>query len=536
MMEMMAMSLGALQSSSWPAQRTAALYPSTLGSTLRASAEAAPTATALVARRADGGEFRRWSFEQLAQEAELAARALLGRFRPGARVAVWAPNVAEFLLLQLGAGLAGLTLVPVPLGLRHRDLCHLLSQSAASGLFLVPEHRGQNMSRIIHELRPQLPRLREVLELTDWSGFVASSAGLVPLPPVDPRAPAQVMYTSGSTGWPKGAVLHHQGITNSARFLAERMQVTSADVWLNFMPLSYVAGSAIGAMAAIAAGATQVLCDFEPAGVLGLIEAEGCTTALAGSTMFRMLLEELTASGADVSTIKTLAAGGSTIAPELADWAEKAFGARMVVVYGLTEACGIAVSTSANDLDSDRTTTIGTPLPHVEAKVADRGGGQPLPIGEAGELCLRGYQVMDNYLDLPQATAEAIDSAGWLHTGDLADMDARGYLRITGRLKEIINRGGRKIAPSEIEAVLHAHPSVELCAVVGVPDERLGEEIAAFVKRKPGASADDEELACWCRTQLAPFKTPRRWVFLEELPLTSAGKVRKFLLRHQLMG
>jgi fatty-acyl-CoA synthase len=535
-MEAIAMTLATLTSSSRPAQTAAVLHPSTIGSTLRSSAEAAPTDTALVARRAGDGEFRRWSFEQLAEEAEGAARALLGRFHPGEHVAVWAPNVAEFVLLELGAGLAGLTLVPIPLGLRHRDLSHLLGQSAVSGVFLVPQHRGQDMATLIDELRPHLPRLREVLELTDWPAFVASSAGAGSLPPVATRAAALVMYTSGSTGWPKGAMLHHQGITNSARFLAERMRVTSDDVWLNFMPLSYVAGSAIGAISALAAGATQVLCDFDPAAVLGLIEGERCTTALAGSTMFLMLLEQLASSVADVSTITTLAAGGSTIAPVLADRAETAFGARMVVVYGLTEACGIAVSTSVDDLDADRTTTIGTPLPHVEAKVADGANGKPLPIGEAGELCLRGYQVMDSYLALPDATAEAIDNEGWLHTGDLADMDTRGYLRITGRLKEIINRGGRKIAPAEIEAVLQAHPTVALCAAVGIPDERWGEEIAAFIKLKPGAAADDEELASWCRTQLAPFKTPRRWIFVDELPLTSAGKVRKFLLRQELMA
>jgi fatty-acyl-CoA synthase len=525
-----------LEASAWPARTAESLRPSTVGSTLFEAAQARPDGTAFVARGAGGGDFRRWSFDRLVEDAEGTARALLGRFEPGERVAVWAPNVAEFFLLQLGAGLAGLTLVPIPLALRQRDLGHLLGQSGATGLFLVPEYRGVAMAEILEEVRPQLPQMREVVNLTDWPGFLASSAGSSALPSVDPRSAAQVQYTSGSTGLPKGALLHHQGITNSARFLGARMGVTGEDVWLNFMPLSYVAGSAIGAMVALAAGATQVLCDFEPAAVLGLIEGERCSALIGGATMYLMLLEQLAASAADCSSLRTMAAGGSTISPALAGRAETALGARMSVIYGLTEVCGIAVSTSIDDPDPERTTTIGTPLAHVEAKVADTADGRVLATGELGELCLRGYQVMHGYLDLPEATAEALDGDGWLHTGDLATMDADGHLRVTGRLKETINRGGRKIAPGEIEAVLHAHPAVGLAAAVGIPDERWGEEIAAFVKLRPGASADEVELADWCRSQLAPFKTPRRWVFVDELPLTSAGKVRKFLLRQQLSG
>ena len=524
-----------LTHSTWPAGTLDVLEPSTVGSTLRASAAAAPSSIALVARRAPGGDWHRWSFDRLLDEAEAAARALLGRFEPGERVAVWAPNVAEFLLVQLAAGLAGLTLVPVPLGLRHRDLAHLLGHAGARGIFLVPEHRGMAMLRLVEELRPRLPLLREVVDLTDWPAFVSSSTGSSSLPSVDTRCTAQIQSTSGSTGLPRGALLHHQGITNSARFLAHRMDLSPGDVWLNFMPLSYVAGSAIGAMAALAATATQVLCDFDPATVLGLVEAERCSAMLGGATMYLRLLERSATTAADLSSVRTLAAGGSVISPELARRTEERFAARMVVVYGLTEASGIAVSTDVGDPEPDRIRTIGTPLPHVEVRVTDPTSGQPLPVNEAGELCLRGYQVMHGYLDSPRATSEAIDSDGWLHTGDLAAMDGGGRLRITGRLKEIINRGGRKIAPGEIEAVLQAHPAVAMAAAVGVPDERWGEEIAAFVTLRAGASADEAQLADWCGTQLAPFKTPRQWVFVDELPLTSAGKVRKFILHERLM-
>jgi fatty-acyl-CoA synthase len=514
-----------------PAQTTEPLRESTVGSTLREAAAAAPQAIGLVARSATTAEFLRWSFTDVLDEAARAARALLGRFEPGERVAVWAPNVAESYFLQLGAALAGLTLVPVPLALRQRDLGHLLRQSGAAGLFLVPEFRGVPMTAILDDVRPGLPSLRETVLLTEWTGFLASGNRREPLPPVDPRAPAQILYTSGSTGLPKGAVLHHLGITNSARFVAGRMGVGPGDVWLNFMPLSYVAGSAIGTMAALSAGATQVLCDFEPSLALSLVQSERCSALIAGATMYLMLLQSPALASTDMSSLRTVAAGGSTIPAELAGRVEQVTGARMTVIYGLTEACGIALSTRFDDDPADRTATIGTALPHVGVKVAAPEPGDALAVGGQGELCLRGYQVMDGYLDLPEATAAAIDSGGWLHTGDLAIMDERGYVRITGRLKEIINRGGRKIAPGEIEALLQSHPAISMAAVVGVPDERWGEEIAAFVKLLPGASAGEEELAGWCRAHLAPYKTPRHWAFVDELPLTSAGKVRKFMLR-----
>jgi fatty-acyl-CoA synthase len=314
---------------------------------------------------------------------------------------------------------------------------------------------------------------------------------------------------------PKGAVLHHRGITNASRFVAAGMGVGPGDVWLNFMPLSYVAGCSIAGLAALQAGATQVLTDFEPAAVLRLISAERCSALLGGVSMYRMLLEHT-----DVSSLRVVASGGSTISDELASRVEAAFGATLTVIYGLTEVCGIALQTTIADDPTNRLATIGQPLPHVEAKVADPGSGQALAIGESGELCLRGYQVMDGYLDQPDATAQGI-------------LDEDGYLTLSGRIKEIINRGGRKIAPGEIEAVLQTHPAVSTAAVIGVPDERMGEEIAAFVKLLPGQSVDQDDLAVLCRSELAPYKTPRHWVFLDQLPTTASGKVQKFRLQEQ---
>jgi fatty-acyl-CoA synthase len=512
----------------------APLRESTVGSTLRDAAGTWPRSTGLVATTVAGG-IRRWSFDDLCADAERLALALLTRFSPGEQVAIWAPNVGETFIVQLGTALAGITLVPVPLALRHQELRHLLGQSESVGIFLVPTHRGVPMADTLEEVRPELPSLREVIDLPTWDGFLASSTDTASLPTVEERRPVSVMYTSGSTGLPKGAVLHHQGVTNASRFVSERMGVGPGDVWLNFMPLSYVAGSAISALAALAAGATQVLCDFEPGAAWSLIESERCSALIAGPTMYRMLLDSPARTSTDASSLRTAASGGSKMAPELANAFEASTGARLSVIYGLTEACGIALATGVNDPDDVRTTTIGRPLPHVEVQVVDVESGDVVARGEPGELRIRGYQVMNGYFDLPEATAEAIDVEGWLHTGDVATIDEGGYVRVTGRLKEIINRGGRKLAPGEIETVLQSHPAVEMAAVLGVPDERWGEEIAAFVKLAPGAIVDEEALAHWCRTRLAPYKTPRRWVFVDELPLTSAGKVRKFLLREQLV-
>jgi fatty-acyl-CoA synthase len=512
------------------------LLESTVGSALEAAAERWADAIALVAASASRSELCRWTFADLDRTARAVAWSLLARFHPGDRIAVWAPNVAEHFLVDLGAALAGLTVVPIPLAVRSRELHHLLGQSGSSGLFLVPDHRGVEMAGVAAQVDRDLPALREIIDLTCWSEILSAGSSNEPLPFVAPSDPAQLMFTSGSTGLPKGALLHHHGITNASRFVAAGMGVGAGDVWLNFMPLSYVAGSSIAALAALQAGATQVLTDFEPAVVLRLVATEGCSAMLAGVSMYRMLLEHPTMADSDVSSLRVVASGGSTIPPDLARRIEEAFGATLTVVYGLTEVCGIALQTTINDTPTDRLASIGLPLPHMEAKVADPQSGSVLALGEPGELCLRGYQLMDGYLDLPEATAEAIAPDGWLHTGDLATMDKRGYVRITGRLKEIINRGGRKIAPAEIETVLQTHPAVSTAAAVGVPDERMGEEIAVFVKLIPGGSVDEEELAALCRAELAPYKKPRYWVFVDELPTTSSGKVQKFRLRERFLA
>jgi long-chain acyl-CoA synthetase len=482
------------------------------------------------------GSGRRLTYGELLTQSEHVAHALLKRFRPGEHVAACMPNVPEFLLLQFGAALAGMVLVPVPPALRARDLAHILRTSHAAGIFFTPDFRGVSLSDVIAEVRGELSDLREIVSLEDWSAFLHDEAANSELPAARPSDPSQIQFTSGSTGAPKGAVLHHRGILNTARFVADGLELQRGDVWLACMPLTYIAGCTITVLAALEAHATLVLCDYEPALVLSLIESEGATVMLVAVAMLQMLLDHEDFAKRDLSSMRVVSVGGSTIAPELVRRAQAALGVPLTTMYGLTEACGIVTQSRIDDHEPDRTQTIGRPHPHVEVKITEPEGRDAVPVGATGELWLRGYFVMDGYVDAPQATSEAIDADGWLHTGDLATIDERGYLRITGRLKEIINRGGRKIAPGEIEALLNTHPAVALSAVIGVPDDRLGEEIAAFVRLAPGTRATEQDLASLCTQQLAGFKRPRHWIFLDELPLTRSGKVHKPSLREAFLS
>ena len=521
------MRVDALNSGGTLAPADVSLHELSVGGALREAAAAEPDRLAVI----DPASGRRLTYAELLAQSERVAHGLLERFSPGEHVAACLPNLPEFLLLQFGAALAGMVLVPVPPALRGRDLAHVLGASHAAGVFYSPEFRGVSLTELIAQLRAELPELREAVSLEGWSAFLATALMDGELPEVDPGDPSQIQFTSGSTGAPKGAVLHHRGILNCARFVARDLELGRGDVWLACLPLCYIAGCAITVLAALQARATLVLCDFDPGLVLSLIGSERATVTLLAAAMVQMLLEHEDFSRHDLSSLRLVSVGGSAIAPELARQAQAALGVPLTVMYGLTEACGIVAQTRIDDPEKDRVQTIGRPHPHVEIKIIDPWRGAGVPAGAVGELLLRGYFVMNGYLDLPEATREAIDSDGWLHTGDLATLDDRGYLRITGRLKEIINRGARKIAPGEIEALLNSHPAVAQTAVIGIPDQRLGEEIAAFVRLAPDATATEHELARLCAEQLAPFKRPRHWIFLDKMPLTRSGKVHKPTLR-----
>ena len=505
----------------------------TVGSLLREAAQRAPSATALVEGVPDPRARRRWTYSDLLTEAEDAARALLGRFQPGERVAVWANNIPEWVVLEMAAALAGSTLVTVNPALREGELRHVLSQSQAAGVFLVADYRGSPMAELLTRVRPDLPHLRETVLFEDWQAFRASGSPTEVLPAVSPDDPAQIQYTSGTTGTPKGAVLHHRGITNNAVLSYVRtLEMQPGESFVNPMPLFHTAGCVLATLAPIASLGTQVLLPwFDPALHLELIESERGAVFGGVPTMLLALLGHPRFARTDLSSVRYALAGGATVPPELVRRVESALGVPMSIIYAQTEASPGITMTRLDDTPENRAETLGRPLPGCAVKITDPATGDVRAHGEIGEVCTRGYHVMTGYFDRPDQTAEAIDSAGWLHTGDLATMDDHGYLRIEGRVKEMIIRGGENIYPREIEHALLDHPAVHEVAVVGVPDPDWGEQVAAFVRLAPGETAGEAELFAHVRKNLAPHKTPRIWRFVAEFPLTGSGKIKKHVLR-----
>jgi acyl-CoA synthetase (AMP-forming)/AMP-acid ligase II len=517
-----------------PADVSRPVLETTVGGVLREAAELAAGAVALVEGTPDPAGRRRWSYADLLSASEGVARALLGRFAPGERVAVWAANSPEWLLVEFGAALAGLTLVTVNPALRAPEVAHVLAQSGAHGLVLAPAYRGADLPGVLAQVRGQLPGLREVISLADWDDFVRSGSPAERLPEVRPDDDAQIQYTSGTTGRPKGAVLRHRGITNNARFCTQILQGGPGEVWVNPMPLFHTAGCVLLTLGPVQGQFTQVLPPgFDPGLVLHLIESERATNFAGVPTMLLAQLDHPDLPGRDLSSVRCGFGGGATFPPALVRRVESTFGVPFSIVYGQTESSPVITQTRPDDSAADRAETLGRPHSQVEVQITDPATGQTLPAGATGEILTRGYHVMKEYFANPAATDQAVDAAGWLHTGDLGSMDERGYCRIEGRLKEMIIRGGENIYPREIEQLLYAHPGVADVAIVGVADDYWGEQVAAFVRLAPGSSVGQEELASYCRASLAPHKTPRHWVFVNAFPLTPSGKVQKFALREQ---
>jgi fatty-acyl-CoA synthase len=518
----------------WPADGSVPLRNLTVGDLLREAAEDSPDVVGLVA--GVPGIDRRWTFAEMLADAERVAAALLARFSPGERVAVWAPNLPEWVLLEFGAGLAGVVLVTVNPAYQPHELAYVLRQSGAAGVFLVADWRGNPMRASLDAVRGDLEGLREVVMFEEWDSFLASAAPVV-LPDVGPDDPAQIQYTSGTTGFPKGALLRHGGLTDNAALFAAVAEIGAGDVYVNPMPMFHTAGCVLGALGALQARAVHVpVIAFDPGFVLELIERERGTALLGVPTMQIALLEHPDLASRDLSSLRSSVSGGSLVPADLVRRIESTLGVQFCIVYGTTECSPLVTMTRFDDTPEDKAETIGRALPETEVKIADPINGDIVAPGVVGELCARGYMVMRGYFENEPATTEAIDADGWYHTGDLASMDERGYCRIEGRLKDMIIRGGENIYPREIEDVLFAHPSVADVAVVGIPDDKWGEQVAAFVRVIGDDAPTPTELSAHVRGQLAGFKVPRTWVFVEAFPLTGSGKVQKFVLRDQLIG
>ncbi|GAB2603825.1 AMP-binding protein [Kocuria himachalensis] len=493
-----------------------------------------PDTVALIDVEAGPGSSRRWTYQELERDAREAAAALLQDFRPGDRVGVWAPNRAEWLILQYGAALAGLTLVTVNPAYKYDELLYAVRQSRMAGLFHNGQYRGYSMIQGTERLRGDVPAIRLTHDLNHWEEYVARGRGeTVALPPVNPGAACQIQFTSGTTGRPKAAVLHHVGMVNAARMVADRSRMVEGEVWVNCMPLFHIGGNGIYPFAVYNRRGTYVLLpEFDVARFADAVATFHGRICVLVPTMLHRLL----AAGDDVSRklscLRLVLSGGTNVPESLIQRATEAFGCTLGVHYGQTELHGIIAQT---DLDAPRDqvlTTVGRALPGVEVQIVCPGTSTLVAPGEVGEICARGYQVMIEYFDQPDATAATIDDEGWLHTGDLGTMDDDGLISITGRLKDMIIRGGENIYPREIEEVLTRHPAVESVCVVGLPDEEWGEIVAAVITPAPGASTElAEELREMCRRELARPKVPHKWFLTEEMPTTASGKIQKFAVQ-----
>jgi fatty-acyl-CoA synthase len=503
----------------------------------------------------------RYNFTQLEWLARQTARGLLSiGVENGDRVAVWAPNIPEWVILQFALAKVGAVLVTVNTSLRSSEIEYLLRQSEASTLITVTGFRDNDYVQTIYEIVPELrgsqegelrskslPYLRNVIYIGDEhpGGMIrydalisrseaASDAQLdahMSMQSLD--SVINMQYTSGTTGFPKGVMLTNRNIVNNGYWLAEGLGLTPEDRLCVPVPFFHCFGCVIGVLGAYTHAATLVPLEyFEPLRVLEYVEKEKCTALYGVPTMFISEIEQLDYHSFDLSSLRTGVMAGA-LCPEalMRKVIDKMGMKELTIAYGLTEASPGITLTPRHDSIELRTQTVGRALPEVEVRIVDPATGEECAPGHAGELCCRGYNVMKGYFNNPQATAAAIDGEGWLHTGDQATMSADGYVRITGRIKELIIRAGENIAPKEIEDLLRRHPKIADVYVYGVPDEKYGEEIAGAVRLKPGEHASGEELVEFCNGRIAKFKIPRYLRFVDSFPQTASGKVQKFRLR-----
>jgi fatty-acyl-CoA synthase len=388
------------------------------------------------------------------------------------------------------------------------------------------------MLDIATAVRGESPVLRDVVCFDDWDAFLRSGDPDTPLPPVAADSPAQIQYTSGTTGIPKGAMIPHRGIVNDPRQAALRAGAREGCVWLAVLPMFHVGGCVLAGMGTLSLAGTLVpLLNFEAGLALRLIEEERVTISNPVPTMVAAMMQHASFRSRDLSSWRCLISGGAPVPADMVRYMEKALGVDFTIVFGQTETSGVITMTSADDTAEDKATTCGLPLPGIEIKIVDPETGVTVPRGTAGELLTRGYHTMLGYHDEPAATAVTIETDGWLHTGDVCQMDERGYTAVSGRVKDMIIRGGENIYPREIEDALFAHEALAAAAVVGLPDDYYGEVADAFVQLKPGCTVTAEELTEFLRPRLSGYKLPAHWYFVDSYPQTLSGKIQKFRLR-----
>ncbi|MBG6091961.1 fatty-acyl-CoA synthase [Actinomadura viridis] len=521
------------------------LLGDTIGADLARTVAAFPDRDALV----ECATGRRWTYDQLAVEVDTVALGLLELgVAKGDRVGIWAPNCAEWMFVQYATAKIGAILVNINPAYRVHELEFVLNQSGIRTLVAAPSFKTSDYAAMIEEVRPRCPALRDVLLIgreswealrdAGWIGdparLAAAGAGLSADDPIN------IQYTSGTTGFPKGATLSHHNILNNGYFVGELCGYDEEDRICVPVPFYHCFGMVMGNLAATSHGACVVIPApaFDPAETLKAVAAERCTSLYGVPTMFIAELNDPSFEEHDLSSLRTGIMAGSPCPVEVMKQVIERMGmAEVAICYGMTETSPVSVQTRADDSLDRRVSTVGTVHPHLEIKVVDPDTGVTVPRGTPGELCTRGYSVMLGYWEEPEKTAEAIDAARWMHTGDLAVMDARGYVNITGRIKDMVIRGGENIYPREVEEFLYTHPDIVDAQVIGVPDEKYGEELMAWVRLRPGAEPlTSAALREFCAGRLAHYKIPRYVHLVDEFPMTVTGKVRKVQMREEAIG
>ncbi len=527
---------------------TARLIGETIGAFFDRTVETHRDREALVVRH----QGIRWTWGELGRRVDdLAAGLLSLGLERGDRVGIWSPNNAEWTLTQFATAKAGLVLVNVNPAYRRAELDYAMNKVECRALILAPSLKTSNYLEIVDDLVQgrRLPHLRHIVRLgaettpgmlnfDDVAG-AGGNAERMKLAEIGPALQfddaINIQFTSGTTGHPKGATLSHHNILNNGYFVGEGLKLTPDDRLCIPVPLYHCFGMVMGNLGCLTHGSTMVYPaeTFDPLATLQAVSEERCTALYGVPTMFIAQLDHPEFAKFDLKSLRTGIMAGSPCPIEVMKKVQSQMNmGEVTIAYGMTETSPVSTQCATDDPVEKRVSTVGQVLPHIEIKIVDA-EGRAVPRGETGEFCTRGYSVMKGYWNDPEKTAEAIDEAGWMHTGDLATMDAEGYVNIVGRLKDMVIRGGENVYPREIEEFLYRHPKIQDVQVIGVPDPRFGEEICAWIKLHHGSSATAEEIRDFCKGEIAHYKIPRYIEFVAEFPMTITGKIQKFVMREQ---
>ncbi|MDK1095878.1 MAG: AMP-binding protein [Actinomycetota bacterium] len=515
------------------------LIDETIGENLEAMVARFPERDALVVPH----QGVRYTYAEFNDAVDTVARGLLaGRLNVGDRIGIWSPNNAEWVLVQYATAKIGAILVNINPAYRTSELEYALNQSGCRSLISAHTHLISDYVAMIDEVRPRVTALERViyLESEDWQDLIEAAA-TVPMDALrevsaslSADQPINIQYTSGTTGFPKGATLSHTNILNNGFFTGEACGYDETDRVCIPVPFYHCFGMVMGNIACTTHGSTIVVpgAAFDPEAVLETVESEGCTSLYGVPTMFIGVLGHENFDDYDLTTLRTgIMAGSPCPAEVMKRVISDMHMDKVTIAYGMTETSPVSTQTGGDDDIERRVLTVGRVHPHVEIKIVNPESDRTVERGERGEFCTRGYSVMIGYWNESERTAEVIDAEGWMHTGDLATMDDEGYVKIVGRIKDMIIRGGENVYPREIEEFLYTHPDIVDAQVIGVPDQKFGEQVMAWVTLKPGATLTEEDVKEYCRGRIAHYKVPAYVAFVDEFPMTVTGKIQKFKLR-----